>query len=231
MSSDKRIRASRENGKKGGVKTDAGKARSAANALKHGLYAHKYSPILSTEILEDFEDLQQKLLQAHNPQNHQERLTVDQLIDCAWRIGRYEIAQEHFLEIELNYQRPGLEKLNPAGIDNDLRMSLALHHCLSVNNSAFNELGRLIARYHRIQDRLLKRLKDLQGPRFGTNPMPQQEPDTTSNQKSGNEPSGVENKQPRPWPVIHRVDRATTIVRSEQPRTAAQPVKERVMVA
>lgn len=38
--SDKRSEASKENGKLGGVKSDAGKAVSSQNSLKHGILAH-----------------------------------------------------------------------------------------------------------------------------------------------------------------------------------------------
>ena len=43
MTSTKKIKANPNNGKKGGVKTDAGKAIVKHNALKHGLLAQKSS--------------------------------------------------------------------------------------------------------------------------------------------------------------------------------------------
>jgi len=198
MSSDARINASRENGKKGGVKTDEGRARSAANALKHGVYAHKYSPILSTENADDYHRLRADLIQCHQPANRQEQETVDQLADTGWRINRYEIAQEYFLEHEMSTQAEEIQKLNPDGIPHDLRMSLALHHCLSAQHSAFRELSRLIQRYYRIQQRLLTQLKDLQGPRFGRGPQSEPSP---QEEIPGNEPRNAEESTSRPKPI------------------------------
>ena len=84
--SQKQIDANRENGKKGGVKTDEGKAVSKYNALKHG--------ILSKQILFDGEDeeellaLEKRLRAELSPATEIELLLVDKIASNIWRLKR-----------------------------------------------------------------------------------------------------------------------------------------------
>ena len=84
--SQKQIDANRENGKKGGVKTDDGKAVSKYNALKHG--------ILSKQILFEGEDenelleLEKKLRSELSPASELELLMVDKIASNIWRLKR-----------------------------------------------------------------------------------------------------------------------------------------------
>lgn len=84
--SQKQIDANRENGKKGGVKTDEGKAVSKYNALKHG--------ILSKQILFEGEDenelleLEKRLRSELSPASELELLMVDKIASNIWRLKR-----------------------------------------------------------------------------------------------------------------------------------------------
>lgn len=84
--SQKQIDANRENGKKGGVKTDEGKAVSKYNALKHG--------ILSKQILFEGEDedellaLEKSLRAELSPATEIELLLVDKIASNIWRLKR-----------------------------------------------------------------------------------------------------------------------------------------------
>lgn len=84
--SQKQIDANRENGKKGGVKTDEGKAVSKYNALKHG--------ILSKQILFEGEDedelltLEKRLRAELSPATEIELLLVDKIASNIWRLKR-----------------------------------------------------------------------------------------------------------------------------------------------
>ncbi len=84
--SQKQIDANRENAKKGGVKTDEGKAVSKYNALKHG--------ILSKQILFEGEDenelleLEKKLRSELSPASEIELLLVDKIASSIWRLKR-----------------------------------------------------------------------------------------------------------------------------------------------
>jgi len=84
--SQKQIDANRENGKKGGVKTEDGKAVSKYNALKHG--------ILLKQILFEGEDenelleLEKRLRSELSPASELELLMVDKIASNIWRLKR-----------------------------------------------------------------------------------------------------------------------------------------------
>ena len=86
MTSTKQIEANRENSKKGGVKTDEGKAVSRYNALKHGL--------LSEQVLINGEDdntlleLEKRLRNELSPATEMELLLVDRIASNIWRLKR-----------------------------------------------------------------------------------------------------------------------------------------------
>ena len=84
--SQKQIDANRENGKKGGVKTEEGKVISKYNAMKHGL--------LSEMVLMEREDagvllaLEKKLRNELKPDTEIELLLVDRIASNIWRLRR-----------------------------------------------------------------------------------------------------------------------------------------------
>jgi hypothetical protein len=86
VASRKQVMANKKNAKKGGVKTEIGKAKSKMNALKHSL--------LSEAVLlpgEDGEVLANVIAGLNNelrPQGQLECLLVDIIISCIWRLKR-----------------------------------------------------------------------------------------------------------------------------------------------
>mgnify|MGYP001562873861 CR=1 FL=1 len=84
--SQKQIYANRENGKKGGVKTEEGKAVSKYNAIKHG--------ILSKEVLLEGEDekslveLGRRVRTEIEPVGEVELILTDRVIANIWRLRR-----------------------------------------------------------------------------------------------------------------------------------------------
>ncbi|HZU27839.1 MAG TPA: hypothetical protein VFA04_20075 [Bryobacteraceae bacterium] len=87
MSSERRIRASRENGAKSrGPKTPEGKLRSSRNAMKHGLLSEII--VLPTEPAERFLQLSTELEEEFRPSTPFQRLQVESIAACAWRIRR-----------------------------------------------------------------------------------------------------------------------------------------------
>jgi hypothetical protein len=142
MSSHARIVASREYGKKGGVKTDAGKARSCLNALKHGMYSQKF-PVMSLEDADKYAAFREEIITGFQPLDKPEQVLVDKIAETMWRIDRYENVQELFIDFEINLQLDELEKHNDGvEIEPDLRLALALHECFSSKSSALVEHGR-----------------------------------------------------------------------------------------
>ncbi len=82
------ITANRENAKRSsGPKTAAGKARSARNAVRHGLLTVGVLP-LSWESASDLNRLRQAVQQEYAPQTVMECAFVNQIVDHLWRLTR-----------------------------------------------------------------------------------------------------------------------------------------------
>ena len=87
MTSQARIDANRRNARKStGPKTDAGKATSRWNALKHGLASPEL--ILFDETEEEFEDFYAELRAAHAPVDAAEAAVVERIAVAHWRLRR-----------------------------------------------------------------------------------------------------------------------------------------------
>jgi hypothetical protein len=85
-----RAAASRRNGAKSrGPKTPAGKARSAQNALKHGLRAQKHI-VLPGERATEFAALEAALLEELAPQGALQTVLARRVVAAAWRLERAE---------------------------------------------------------------------------------------------------------------------------------------------
>ncbi|MGH6899447.1 MAG: hypothetical protein ACREJ5_23335 [Geminicoccaceae bacterium] len=98
--SDARAEASRRNGARSrGPKTPEGKARSARNALKHGLRAQKHV-VLADEDAAGFAALEAALADEMAPQGVLQRILVGRIARAAWRLDRAER-----LEVELFAER------------------------------------------------------------------------------------------------------------------------------
>jgi len=98
--SNARAQASRRNGTKSrGPKTPEGKARSARNALKHGLRAENYV-VLPDEDAAEFAALEAALMGELAPQGVLQRILVGRIARAAWRLDRAER-----LEVELFAER------------------------------------------------------------------------------------------------------------------------------
>lgn len=84
--SQKQIEANRENGKKGGVKTEEGKAVSKYNAIKHGILTKDI--VLPEEDAEELKELGKKLRTELAPANEMELVLVERIIANTWRLKR-----------------------------------------------------------------------------------------------------------------------------------------------
>jgi hypothetical protein len=103
MASEKQVEANRTNAKKStGPKTEQGKARSRANAWKHGLTANTL--IIIAEESEDFDELRAALIASYDPQSPWECELVERLVGIFWRLRRvpfYEAAIIDARHVEL----------------------------------------------------------------------------------------------------------------------------------
>ena len=85
--SDKKLEANRRNSLKStGPRSDEGKARSAMNALKHGLTAEML--ILPNEDPEAYDALLQQWLDDFQPANAAERALIDLSVQSIWKLDR-----------------------------------------------------------------------------------------------------------------------------------------------
>ena len=75
MATDAQVRANRENGKLGGVKTPEGKAISCKNARKHGIFA----VALTDNDAEELRDIQARLMAELRPAGLVEEMLIEKL--------------------------------------------------------------------------------------------------------------------------------------------------------
>lgn len=102
--SEKQLKANRENAKKGGAKTDEGKALVRTNALKHGLLA-KEIVITAGEGAEDpaeFEQVLNELLGQLTPVGSVEEMLVEKIAASYWRLRRAYRFEVGFIRRELD---------------------------------------------------------------------------------------------------------------------------------
>jgi hypothetical protein len=97
-----RAAASRRNGAKStGPKTPQGKARSARNALKHGLCAEEFV-VLHDEDEQAFAALEASLLEELAPQGALQRFLAGRIVRAAWRLERAERIEIELLEYRMD---------------------------------------------------------------------------------------------------------------------------------
>ena len=84
--SQKQIDTNRENGKKGGVKTEEGKNISKYNALRHGLLSEQ--SLMANEDGNELLELEKKLRSELKPATEIELLLVDRIASSFWRLRR-----------------------------------------------------------------------------------------------------------------------------------------------
>jgi hypothetical protein len=98
-SSDRKKAANRDNARKStGPRTEAGKARSSRNALRHGFYAE--SVAIGDQEKQEFESFSDTLIRDLNPRDMTEFTQIERIAALQWRIGRIQKAQTALLETE-----------------------------------------------------------------------------------------------------------------------------------
>jgi hypothetical protein len=83
MSSELQILANQENGKLGGVKTEAGKAAVRLNAVTHGLLTKE--AVVHGESKKMLNELRDNLMKEHQPQGELETMLVEMIATSFWR--------------------------------------------------------------------------------------------------------------------------------------------------
>jgi hypothetical protein len=165
MRTEKQIEASRLNGAKShGPVTEDGKARSAANALKHGFTADTL--VLTNEDGPRFYELLDGYTELYQPATAAETDALFEAVAARWRMRRVWSIETALLDLEMDRQTPGLANSIPS-VDESTRLALAWAGQMD-NCKALPTLTRYEARLSRQFERAMKRLESLQSVRTRT---------------------------------------------------------------
>ena len=176
--SERQLAANRANARKSrGPVTAAGKARSSANAVTHGLASTgraTQSVCLVDEDRGEFMRLYESFVREFAPVSSLEHQTVHQMAEIQWRLARSVVYETALLDHQADCMAPGIEAAYDS-IDGATRGALAFQE-LAGHGGGFTNLGRYETRLERQFDRLLARLYRLQNARekrkFPNDPIP-----------------------------------------------------------
>ncbi len=167
--SDRRRASSRANGAKSkGPKSPEGKARSAANATRHGLTAAGRTTAticIFGEIAEDFDELHASLIAEHAPASATEVLLVEEMATARWRQQRVWNLESTTIDKHAGRVTPEVMSTYGDQATEPLIIATAVED-LADNSNVLALLMRYEARLSRQFDRCLKRLHELQDHRL-----------------------------------------------------------------
>lgn len=144
--SQKQMVANRENSKKGGVKTDGGKAVSRYNAMKHGLLSKEV--LLDDENEADLVSLGKKLRSELDPETEFELVLVDRITANVWRLRRVMKIEREMIDDDRRDSFGGTKKTLGSALSYDF-----------ANNDTY---GKLIRYETSIERGIYKALHELQ---------------------------------------------------------------------
>jgi hypothetical protein len=125
MASQAQIAANRRNSQKStGPVTEAGKAHSKYNAVKHGMTAA--TSVLPHEDARSFHDLLLSLLEEHQPGSGIEVTLVETVANAYWRLLRARRAENEFLDIMLRGLKRRHNKDEGPKYDDDSALAVVL---------------------------------------------------------------------------------------------------------
>ena len=158
MVSEIQVIANKENAKKGGVKTEEGKAAVRFNALKHGLLSQQV--VLSGEDRHAFHELRESFMTALQPEGPVENMLVDTIVSTYWRMGRLVMLETCYIQKKLGPTRRTYSMEECAD---------AVHRVFACTNAMAN-LNRYEAALERKFFKALHELERLQMARKGERP-------------------------------------------------------------
>jgi hypothetical protein len=159
MENDQRSLTSAINGaKSNGPTSPEGKARSARNAEKHGIYSS--AVLLHHESKEEFNLLQERYYQRFHPATQPEADLVDQMIAATWRLRRITAVESAAIDHAMESQRATLDATYKV-LDPETRTHLAFEK-LHLDSGAMAAYQRFQAAQIRQYDRAFRNLRTLQ---------------------------------------------------------------------
>ncbi|MEP7361921.1 MAG: hypothetical protein ABI972_01590 [Acidobacteriota bacterium] len=175
--SEAKLRANRENAKKStGPRTEAGKARSARNAITHGITARDITAL--GEHYRALPELIQHFTNSWNPRNPFEAALIKRLAELQLRLDRCARMETGLLDLDM----PPV-----TSVDSHESINSALANSFASNEGKFNVFSRYEANLSRAFDRTLKQLLAIRKQDL----RPRTAPDETN-------PKPVEDIQPPP---------------------------------
>ncbi len=176
MSSERKTQSARANGAKSrGPKTAEGKAKSALNAVTHGL--NSKTVVLGTESEDRFEEFRARYFADLAPRNQVEAGLVDQIVAASWRLERVWSMEASIIDVEIARQREQIER-DFIHIDDEVRTAMAFKS-LADESRALALLNRYEVRFERIIHRSLEtlsRLRETEKQNLPNEPNPTSEP-------------------------------------------------------
>jgi hypothetical protein len=160
MPSELKSETARINGAKSrGPTTDAGKATSSLNALKHGFTSRK-TLILKTESPDEYQAFLAEHIAIHQPSTLPESELVDQMAIARWRIRRFVGAETVLIDCEMvrNHEKVAKE-FGPTDSDGHLAMAI---RSLADESRCLSLMSRYESRLQRVHDKAYAALRELQ---------------------------------------------------------------------
>ncbi|HYP04610.1 MAG TPA: hypothetical protein VER03_00110 [Bryobacteraceae bacterium] len=181
----------------GGPKTDAGKAKCAQNAIKHGATSTKLF-VLANERPEAWAALLDATLRDYAPTTETEYAYVEAIAFAIWRLRRIWAVQTCAINLEMDNQAETYSVTYGAGADENVRRTLAIQ-ALTADEQALARLIRYETTLQRAHDRAVRNLRNLRDMRAAAAPSaetqhltaPIAEPANLKTAKQTSDPAGA----------------------------------------
>jgi hypothetical protein len=186
--SDARRAVARANGAQShGPVTPEGKAKSALNAVTHGLTASAI--VLTTESKEKYAALLASYLEKCDPDGPIENDLVEEMVAAKWQQRRVAAMIAALIDVTMDHMEKEISD-EFENIDNTVRTVLAFKN-QAKESAALALLNRYAARHAREYHRALRHLREIQSERRDQN-----DPPASPNEKSQNEPKAEVTPEP-----------------------------------
>lgn len=142
MSSAARIRANQQNSLRStGPVTEAGKQASSANATAHGLTSQRI--VLKGEDPAEYDAFRANLIREYNAQTETERVLVEDLAACSWRLARARRVETAVLERIIGEAPDATEALADAFFDQSDDLVRLQRYVTTIERAYYRALDRL----------------------------------------------------------------------------------------
>ncbi len=153
--------SARENGaRSNGPVTPEGKAKSALNAITHGLTSAR-RVVLQFESFEEYEKLVAGFVETFQPVGEPEICLVEEMANAQWKRRRAESIETALLDLSLASLEPKLPEIFDGEVDAGMKIALAYRDA-NHGDKSFTNIERQIVRLSRLFQRSHDKLIELQ---------------------------------------------------------------------